>query len=108
MFPYYLSLGMTADQFWDDDPWLAAAYRKANEIRTQRLSEEMWLQGLYNYHAFAVAVSNVMRSKGTKPQKYLEEPLRLIPLTEEEKNEKAEKERKKLIEYLNRMKKSEP
>ena len=108
MFPYYLSLGMTADQFWDDDPWLAAAYRKANEIRTQRLSEEMWLQGLYNYHAFAVAVSNVMRSKGTKPQKYLEEPLRLIPLTEEEKNEKAEKERKRLIEYLNRMKKSEP
>ena len=38
---------MTAGQFWDEDPWLAEAYREAAEYQAQRKSWEMWLQGVY-------------------------------------------------------------
>lgn len=103
MLPYYLSIGMTAAEFWNDDPWLAAAYRKADEFRRQKCSEEMWLQGLYIYNAFNVVIGNALRKKGTPAEKYLEEPIRVTPLSEQEKEEKAEKERRKTIEYFNRL-----
>lgn len=100
---------MTADQFWEQDPWLAAAYRETDSLRNQRKSEEMWLQGLYIYNAVGTVVSNALRKKGAKALNYLEEPIRLIPLTKEEKAIKEEEERKKAIAYFNRLAKlSEP
>ncbi len=93
---------MTASQFWDEDPWLAAAYREASEYQAERKSWEMWLQGVYNYHAVATALGNAFRKKGAKPLNYMEEPIRVLPLTEEEKEVKAEQERQKTIAYLNR------
>ena len=30
LFPFYLAIGMTATQYWDDDPSLTIAYRKAD------------------------------------------------------------------------------
>lgn len=96
---------MTADQFWEGDPWLAAAYRRANELSAQKKSEEMWLQGLYIHNAVGVVVGNALKKKGAAPLKYLEEPIRMIPLTEQEKAAKAEEERKKTIAYFDRMEK---
>lgn len=92
---------MPPELFWEGDVWLAPAYVRANQLRAQRKSEEMWLQGAYIYNAVAVAVSNAFRKKGAKPQKYLSEPVRVVPLTEEEKEAKAEEERRKLVAYLN-------
>ena len=50
-FPYYLSIGMTPEQYWDGDPTLTKYYRKADEIKKERLNEELWLQGMYIYEA---------------------------------------------------------
>lgn len=94
---------MTAAQFWDGDPWLVAAYRRANELTAQKKSEEMWLQGLYIHNAVGTVVENALKKKGAAPLKYLEEPIRVIPLTEAEKEAKAEDERKKTIAYFDRM-----
>ena len=94
---------MSADEFWHGDPWLAYAYKKAHALRNQQLSEQMWLQGLYNFHAFSTALSNLHfdSKKNHKVNKYMEEPIRVIPLTEFEKEQKAEQERQKVIAYLN-------
>lgn len=95
---------MSAGEFWDDDPWLASDYREAFKLQRQRKSEEMWLQGLYNFRAFSTALANLNFGKKKKdPVPYMEEPIRLIPLTEEEKEAKAEAERQKVIDYFNRM-----
>ena len=94
---------MPASDFWYGDPWLAAGYRRANELTRQRKSEEMWLQGKYFFDALNAVFANVLSKKGQPHQKYLEEPYRLIPYTEEEMEARAEKERKKLIAYLNNM-----
>lgn len=70
---------------------------------SQRKSEEMWLQGLYIYNAVYVVIGNALKKKGAKPLEYLEEPIRLLPLTEEEKAARAEEERKKVITYFDRL-----
>ena len=87
LFPYYLAIGMTYEQFWEGDVWLAEDYFRANQISAQRKSEEMWLQGLYFYHGVSVALGNAFRKKGAKPIKYMSEPIRIIPMTEEEKKD---------------------
>lgn len=96
---------MSAGEYWEGDAGLSRAYYRANELRIQRRSEEMWLQGLYNYRAFSVVIGNVFKKKGAKAEKYLEEPIRLIPLTAEEKKKKAEEERQKVIAYFNDLQK---
>lgn len=53
LFPYYLSLGMTEEQYWDKDCRLVIFYRKAEELRTSRKNQEMWLQGAYFYEALS-------------------------------------------------------
>lgn len=96
---------MTYEQFWHGDVWLAADYYRANQLSIQRRSEEMWLQGLYNFAAVSIAVGNAFRKTGSKPKNYPQKALRLIPYTEEEKQALAEEERKKAIEYFTKLQK---
>lgn len=95
MFPYYLAIGMTEEQYWDRDCTLAADYRKADELRRDRLNQEAWLQGAYFYEALAriSPILHAFAKKGTKPQPYLEQPL---SLTEEQERRKQEEQEKKI------------
>ncbi len=82
---------MTYDQFWNDDPMLAAYYRKAHEMREQRKNEELWWQGLYVYSAIQAlvpALSPVLK-KGAKTPPYPDKPL---PRTQKEVREQREAE----------------
>jgi hypothetical protein len=87
--PYYLSLGMTWELFWDGDVSAAVSYRKAEEYRRQRKNEELWLQGAYIYHALCDVspVLNAFAKAGTHPTPYLERP---IPLTKEQTKNKEQ------------------
>lgn len=96
---------MTPAQFWEDDPWLVRAYLRANDLRIQKTSEEMWLQGLYFREALNSSLSNIFKKKGHKSIPYMEEPIRLIPYTEEEKEERARREREKTIAYFKELEK---
>ena len=87
MFPYYLSIGMTYELFWDGEPELAAAYRKADAMRRRRTNEELWLNGVYMSQALVSTVGN-MFSKGNK-HKYPSEPL---PITADDVQERKERE----------------
>lgn len=75
-FPYYLSIGMTEEQYWDRDSRLVEPYRKADEMRSERMSFEAWLQGRYIYDALC-SVSPILHAfakKGTKPIPYMDNP----------------------------------
>ena len=104
LFPQYLSIGMTEEQYWDKDSQLAIAYRKAEEYKQNRINQEIWLQGLYFYEALC-RVSPILHAfakKGTKPIPYLTEPLALterqIRDKKEEDTRKAFNKGKKMIE----------
>lgn len=96
---------MTPEQFWTGDVWLAADYNRAHQLSVQRASEEMWLQGLYNFGAISLAIGNAMRRKGTPAKEYPAEALRLIPFTEEEQAERIERERQKAVAYFTNLQK---
>ena len=95
MFPAYLAMGMTYDQFWDGDSALVKAYRMADSIRRRRRNEEMWLEGIYMVAALNATVGN-MFSKGAKHQ-YPNEP---FPITTEEQQERKEREQRAKMERI--------
>lgn len=90
-FPFYLSLGMSAKDFWDGDCTLTKAYRKADTLRKKRDNYNAWLQGMYYYEALCDAspAINAFAKDGT-PFPYVDRP---YPTTDEEieqrKQEKA-------------------
>lgn len=93
VFPYYLSIGMTYEQFWDGDPMLCKYYRDAEEIRNEKKNQELWLQGMYIYEAIAdlSPILQAFAKKGTKAQPYPDTP---YPITKKQRDRiKAEKER---------------
>lgn len=89
---------MSSDEYWHGDPVLARAYREKHMLEVEQKNQELWLQGLYIYDAVAVAIGNAFSKR---KQKYIEKPIRITPLTDEEKEQKAKEERQKVVEYLN-------
>ena len=92
-FPFYLSIGMTYDQYWNDDCMLVKYYREAHRLRNERKNQELWLQGLYIYEALCdvAPVLHAFAKSGTKPRPYLSKP---FPITMEEvKRDKEEQEK---------------
>ena len=93
-FPYYLSIGMTPEQYWEGDCTLVKYYRKAEELRNEKRNQELWLQGMYVYEAICdvAPILHAFAKKGTKPTPYSDKP---YPLTREQvQNEEEEKQRK--------------
>ncbi len=88
-FPFYLSIGMTYDQYWNMDATLVKDYREANFLRNKYENEKMWLQGLYFLQALNASVGNMFLKIGQKPCTYPEEP---FPRTKEEVEEKQRRE----------------
>jgi hypothetical protein len=96
-------MGMSYNQFWEGPPEMAIAYRKAYRLKREAENEALWLQGLYNYDAFAVVLANAFRSKGAKRQNYFEKPIDIFPLTEEEKARRVQEENAKMQSALEAM-----
>ena len=104
LFPYYLSLGMTEEQYWDKDCRLVIFYRKAEELRTSRKNQEMWLQGAYFYEALS-RVSPLLHAfakKGTKPAPYLAEPFAITEKQAEYQQEEKDKKTYDRAKHLSR------
>ena len=103
VFPYALSIGMSYNQYWSEDPSLYKYYFKAEEIRKQRENNYAYLQGFYVYQAIGsyAEIIPAFPRKGAKIQPYLEKP---IPLTKEDaEKEEARKERERVERIKERM-----
>ena len=78
--PYFISIGMTYEQFWRDDPTIAQSYLKAYKIKTEREIEmdqwKMWKQGMYIYESLCDVspILHAFSKNGTKPLPYPEVP----------------------------------
>ena len=95
-----MSIGMTYDEFWNQDVKLVEVYRKAMELREKRRNQELWLQGMYIYEALCDAspLFRFSMKKGTvKPEPYVKEP---YPITATEVREREEREARAKEERL--------
>lgn len=86
MCPYYLSIGMSAQEYWHGDPELKKFYRQADKLKRQEKNTMLWMQGRYFLDAILCAAPalNPYYKKGAEVHKYPEEP---YPLTEKEAKE---------------------
>lgn len=81
--PYYLSIGMTHEEYWYGDPSLPRYFRKVNEIKTKRTDEEAWLNGLYFYDALCSAMSHLNSNKNSHKD-YTAKPFSAVTKVDEE------------------------
>lgn len=105
-FPRYLAMGMTTEEYWDGDAELTRFYRKADEIRNEKINQELWLQGLYVYEAISdiAPILHAFAKKGAKAKPYLKEPFPLsvkeMKRKEDAKNKAVYKKGQKYLEAL--------
>ena len=93
VFPEYLAMGMTYDQFWIEDCTLVIPYREAYRIRQEEMNRMAWLQGLYMYRALQstpVIVHGFAR-RDTKIEHYPAKPLEFRKQGAEQKDEEAKR-----------------
>ena len=102
-FPYYLSIGMTPEQYWDGDPTLVKYYRKSDEISRERRNQELWLQGMYVYEALCdvAPVLHAFAKRGVKPTPYSDHPYALTSRERaDEKKLREKRDREKAKRYM--------
>jgi hypothetical protein len=75
---------MSYSEYWEGDPNLAIAYKKAHEIKLRMKNEELWLQGVYMSHALVSVMDG-------KKHPYPKEPLAITPHQIREKKEREAK-----------------
>lgn len=85
-----MAIGMTYDQYWNDDPFMIRAFYKANKLRRDMMDEEAWLHGLYFLNALDASVGNAFRKPVQSPSEYPQEPLSVQ--ARREKREKTEED----------------
>lgn len=84
-------MGMTWEQYWDGDVWMAQDFRKAHKMKLEAENRNAYIHGMYTYAAIASMVP-VLRpfSKAKKPEDYLTEPLDLYGKEVKPKQESKE------------------
>lgn len=83
---------MTEAQYWDGDPTLVRAYRKAHRLQEDRLNSHLWLQGMYFYEALCDAspIFHDLAKPGTTAHPYAKEPYDLHPQETERKERRKQ------------------
>lgn len=99
VWPEYLAIGMSYDEFWRMDASLARDYRKAYEIRQRREEWARWRQGAYIYDAL-LRVAPVLRAFGKGKVEAGEYPDEPYPLTNREAEERMEARRRQKMERM--------
>lgn len=98
---YYLSIGMSYEEYWNGSTDRLKHYFEANRLRLKQRNYELWLQGAYIYEAVGTVMTNAFAKKGSSPKGYTKEPYNIFPLTADEKKEKQRQERAKIVSTLN-------
>lgn len=98
--PFYMSIGMTYDEFWNASADRVIYYRKAYILRQRRNNDLAWLNGRYIYDALS-AVVPALRGLSKEPvAPYMDEP---YPYTKEDveayQRKKALEQAQKYREY---------
>ena len=73
--PYFLSIGMSREEYWYEDPLLVRDYLQAEEYRRKNENYTLWLGGIYMREAIMSSIGNAFIDKGGTPYEYMDKPL---------------------------------
>ena len=95
--PYFMSMGVTYEQYWYGDPEITRMTLKAHKLKHKMRNSELWLMGRYVYEVMGdvYPLFNSM-ADDHKPADYLKYP---FPLTDEEvREQEIQKQKDKMLE----------
>ncbi len=103
--PFYMSIGMTYDQYWNEDACMVVMFRRAYELRQEQENQRLWLQGAYFYEALCCVAPALRMIKPQKPKPYRSEPIPLQakhepPERREDREKKSDKQAKAFMEMF--------
>ncbi len=97
-------MGVPYDLFWHLNPRKLLSFAEAYRRKRQQQSDDMWLMGQYVASALDATVCNAMPLiKRKQKGRYFEKPVRVIPMTEEEKKIEEEKALNQFMSFFNGM-----
>lgn len=102
--PYYMSIGVTYEEFWYGDFAICKYARQAEKLRRKKANQEMWWNAIYMFRTMldvAPAFRDFGDGKKTKISFSTEQPFPMDK-QESEEIEKAKREREQ-EEFLARM-----
>jgi hypothetical protein len=96
-----MTIGVSCDEYWHGDYTNLQHYVRAHELQNEQRNQEMWLQGLYTFRAVKAVIEafswGLGGGKGKRPDGYIDRPIRLTPLSEEEKKQNELRQAKSVI-----------
>lgn len=103
--PQYLAMGMTYEQFWEQDCSLVIPYRKAYRIKMEQQNRFAWLQGMYIYEALCDVspVLHAFAKSGTTVRPYPDKPYEFETAKKKTEAEKNEQKKQNAIAYMEQM-----
>lgn len=101
LLPFYLSIGISEEKIYDSTPKDLEPYELAHKIRMNERNGELYRLGQYFAEAINFTIGNMISEH--KKYKYPEEPYRIFPMTEEEKELEAEKQLRQLLKFFGSM-----
>jgi hypothetical protein len=97
--PFFMSIGMTYDLFWNGDSDLTRYYLKAYELQQDRLNQQAYIQGYYYSEGAFLAVCNARRERKDPYQSYLK-VVEVLPRTEEQYEQMVAEQQKREYEKI--------
>lgn len=95
--PFFLSIGVTEEHFWESTPKELEPYVKAHEMTLEREDRANYTLGLYIYSAVGAVIGAAF---GNKKAKYLEEPFSETSRKQKEMENMDEETKMKYVNQL--------
>lgn len=98
-----IHIGMTRDEYWNQDPYIIEEYLGAYKIRREEQNWQAWLSGIYTFDSVSAVIGNIHFDKGGHTvQKPMEKPLQIFPDTPDEAERKRQRQINEFVARLNR------
>lgn len=94
-----MSIGISKDEILESDPKDLEPYELAYKIVMNRRNTELYRLGMYFGDTINATIGNMLGGHN----KYPEEPYRIFPMTEQEKEEDAERQLKEVLRFFGAM-----
>lgn len=101
--PIYMAMGMTYDEYWNDDVEKAVYYRRAFKLKKKQKNHWLWLQGAYVYRILQNIYPLYNAWAQAQPEPYLDFPIPLDAQEEKEtENERMKRQMMEMQDYMER------
>lgn len=75
--PFYLMIGVTLDEYWNKDVWIAHKKLKVYRLKQDEINNQYWLLGRYFYDALRCVAPSFNTLKPQEAYPYMDKPYNL-------------------------------